>query len=194
MKDESTQKTGGRSLRSLLPSFILSPSATSIARRFLVLIALMFWQGGFLFYASVVVPISTRILGSASRQGFITREVTSYLNLAAAAGLALLAWDVMGTRDASRLRYRTRFGLWLFMVLCQVLLFIMHTHLDGMMELKGRIIHDLESFRPMHRLYLWTHTFQWGAALIFIALMLRAWQMEDSSLSHTVGDKASRGR
>ena len=30
----------------------------TILRRFLVLAALMFWQGGFMFYGAVVVPIT----------------------------------------------------------------------------------------------------------------------------------------
>jgi hypothetical protein len=151
-------------------------------RRFLVLIALMFWQGGFTFYASVVVPLSTEVLGSVRRQGFITREVTFYLNLSAAVALFILAWDVMETGDPSRYRRRARAGLWLFMVLCQALLFALHFYLSGMMR-PERIITDHDAFRFAHRVYLWTHTVQWGAALIFIALMLWAWQEERPSES-----------
>ena len=58
------------------------------------------------------------------------------------------------------------------MGLAQALLFYLHAHLDSMMVPKGRIILDYEAFRSGHRLYLWTHTFQWGAGLIFIFLML----------------------
>ena len=32
-----------------------------ILRRYLVVIALMFWQGGFTFYAAVVVPVGTAV-------------------------------------------------------------------------------------------------------------------------------------
>jgi hypothetical protein len=152
-------------------------------RRYLVLIALMFWQGGFTFYAAVVVPIGTEVLRSTLRQGFITREVTRFINIAAAIGLVLLAWDVVAARDPSRLRRTARAGVWLFMALCQTLLFILHPYLSGMMQTKGLIIHDLEAFRPIHRVYLWTHTIQWFAGLLFIALMLRAWQSETRSES-----------
>jgi len=34
-------------------------NAILLARRFLTIAALMFWQGGFTFYAAVVVPIGT---------------------------------------------------------------------------------------------------------------------------------------
>jgi hypothetical protein len=147
-------------------------------RRYLVLIALMFWQGGFTFYAAVVVPTGTEVLRSTLRQGFITREVTRYINMAAAAGLALLAWDVLAAHDPCRLRRWARAGLWLFMAGCQTLLFVLHPYLAGMMQTKGLIVHDQETFRPIHRVYLWTHTIQWFAGLLFIALMLRTWQAE----------------
>ena len=45
-------------------------------RRFIVLVALCFWQGGFTFYAGVVVPVGTDVLGSSLKQGFVTRRVT----------------------------------------------------------------------------------------------------------------------
>jgi hypothetical protein len=150
-------------------------------RRYLVIIGLMFWQGGFTFYAAVVVPIGTEVLGSISRQGFITREVTRFVNVAGAAGLVLLAWDVIAGTDPCRLRRRARSGLWFVMALSQALLFVLHPYLDERMQSKGRIIHDLETFHSIHRVYLWTHTVQWGAGLVFLALMLRAWQDETGS-------------
>lgn len=53
-------------------------------RRLLLLWSLMFWQGGFMFYGGVVVPVSSRILGSDLEQGWITRSVTNYLNVSGA--------------------------------------------------------------------------------------------------------------
>ena len=54
---------------------------TRFLRRFLVLAALMFWQGGFTFYAAVVIKVGQDVLGSHRRQGFVTRRVAQYLNL-----------------------------------------------------------------------------------------------------------------
>src|SRR5437764_15421395 len=79
-------------------------SMATLFRRFLVLAALMFWQGGFTFYAAVVVPVGQHVLGSHAAQGFITREVTRYLNLAGAAALVFLVWDVAAARDPRALR------------------------------------------------------------------------------------------
>ena len=60
-----------------------------VIRRMLLLVSLMFWQGGFMFYGGVVVPVGARILGSEREQGFITQSVTNYLNLAGAVCLIL---------------------------------------------------------------------------------------------------------
>jgi hypothetical protein len=150
-----------------------------LARRYLVLIALMFWQGGFTFYVSVVVPVGTAVLGSALRQGFITRQVTGWLNITAAVALAVLACDLLLCREPSRVRAWSRAALWLFMTACQALLFRLHAVLGGMMEEKGRIVTDPEAFYPIHRAYLWAHTAQWAAGLVFVALTLVAWRGED---------------
>jgi hypothetical protein len=148
-------------------------------RRFLVLIALMFWQGGFTFYASVVVPVGTAVLkNSARRQGFITREVTSWLNVTAAVALGVLAVELLLCRDPSRPRRRLRLALWLFMAGCQGLLLGLHPYLAGLMQTRGLIVLDLEAFQSAHRLYLWTHTAQWAAGVLFVALTLLAWERE----------------
>jgi hypothetical protein len=158
-------------------------------RYFFVLIALMFWQGGFTFYVSVVVPVGTEVLGSALRQGFITREVTFWLNIAGAIALVVLLLDLMVCRDPVRLRARLRWGLWLFMALCQGLLFWLHTCLDRLMQVRGRIVLDPEAFYPIHRLYLWTHTLQCTAGLVFVGLMLSAWQREVRDRTLVVEEK-----
>ena len=73
----------------------------TILRRFLVLIALFFWQGGFTFYAAVVVPVGQQVLHSHLRQGFVTQQVTNYLNLTGAIALVPLAWEAAVPGDPS---------------------------------------------------------------------------------------------
>jgi hypothetical protein len=150
-------------------------------RRFLVVVALMFWQGGFLFYAAVVVRVGTGVLGSGLRQGFITREVTRELNLAAAVALVVLGWEVLAGRDLSRTRRWSKFSLWLFMAACQGGLFWLHGWLDALLQRKGLIVLDPERFHVGHRVYLWLHTIQWAAALVFLLLVLIGWRCEDRS-------------
>src|SRR3954451_24425626 len=95
-------------------------------RRFLVVQALMFWQGGFLFYAAVVVPVGTDVLGGAAAQGVITARVTGWLNLIGLACLGLLAWDTATTRDPAGRRVAARWWLWIGSAALLYLLWFLH--------------------------------------------------------------------
>jgi hypothetical protein len=149
-----------------------------LARRFLVLIALMFWQGGFTFYASVVVPVGQDVLGSHLSQGFITRQVTRYLNLSGAVALLVLALDLAAARETAWVR-RLRWLLWLGMVAALVVLVWMHPRMDQLLDADTQTIFDYGAFTPMHRVYLWVSTVQWGFGLAYAWLTLRAWREAD---------------
>jgi hypothetical protein len=148
-------------------------------RRFLFLVFFSFWQGGFTFYAAVVVPIGTDELHSSRRQGFITRRVTESLNWTAVAALFPLTWDGLASRDPSRSRQLARLGLCLVLASSQAVLFYLHSIMDSMMQRQGLIILDPDSFRPLHRLYLWVQTVQWAAAVVLLLLTVLAWRGED---------------
>jgi hypothetical protein len=149
-----------------------------ILRRFLVLAVLFFWQGGFTFYASVVVPVGQHVFGHL-RQGFVTQQVTVYLNLTGAVALVFLLWDIFAARDAATWRRRSRLLLWAGMLLALLLLFWLHIRLDELLAAKGRIIRDPEVFYPRHRVYLWISTVQWACGLLYLLLTLGAWRRED---------------
>jgi Na+-driven multidrug efflux pump len=149
-----------------------------LLRRFLAMAALFFWQGGFTFYAAVVVPVAQEVLGHL-RQGFVTRQVTVYLNLSGAIALVVLAWDLLVARDPSRWRRIGRRALWASMVLTLVGLYVLHPRLDALLQARGRIILDSEAFRPLHRLYLWVQTVQWSCAVAYLLLTLWTWRAED---------------
>jgi hypothetical protein len=150
-----------------------------LLRRFLVLIALFFWQGGFTFYASVVVPVGQHVFGQL-RQGFITRQVTVYLNLAGAVALIVLVWDQLAAR--SLLRWRgARWLLWTGMVFALLWLFWLHGQLNELLLVQGRIIRDPDLFRTRHRLYLWVSTGQWACGLLYLFLTLSIWRKQDGA-------------
>lgn len=151
----------------------------TILRRFLVLAALFFWLGGFTFYVGVAVPVGTAVLGSALRQGYITRQVTVWLNVAGAVGLAVLAVELWPGRDPSARRRWTGRACWLIMTACQVLLFWLHGQLDHMMQPRGLLVHDPETFYLVHRVYLWAHTVQWTAGVVVLLLLLLGWRHQD---------------
>jgi hypothetical protein len=136
----------------------------------------MFWQGGFTFYAAVVVPLASVELGHL-QQGFITRHVAWYLNLAGAVALLILAWDAEATGLG-----RLRTGRWLTlagMTAALALLVWLHPRLAGHLIDDTLKVVDRPAFRTMHRLYLWTCTVQWGFALAYAGLTLAAWRSAD---------------
>ena len=147
-------------------------------RRFLVFQAFLMWQGGFLFYASFVVPAGTEVLGSPAGQGAITTRVADALNACGVVGLLVIAWDQASTRDPAPRRTKARWCCWGVAAVCQGLLIVLHIWMDSCMD-PGRsrvVIHP--PFRPLHRTYLWTSTVQWIACLALGWWTLRAWAAE----------------
>ncbi len=138
----------------------------------------MFWQGGFTFYAAVVVPVGQEELGSHLVQGFITRRVTNYLNLAGAVALVPLAWDVAA--DPSVKRRRARGLCWLGMAAALAALVWLHPRLDALLDLDSQTLLNRKSFRAGHRWYLWISTVQWALAVAYTALTVWAWSGESA--------------
>jgi len=147
----------------------------TLFRRFCVVQALFLWQGGFLFYAAIVVPTGTKVLGSAA-QGAITARVTDSLNVIGVVTLALLAWELNGGHDPNRQRTVARRWCWVVMLVCQGLLFYLHERLDSFLDPTRMWIEAHAQFYPVHAAYLWTSTMQWVACLFFTGLTLAAWR------------------
>src|SRR2546429_300030 len=125
-----------------------------LLRRFVVLAALMFWQGGFMFYGGVVGPIGADVLCSPLSQGFFTREVTNYLNLAGVAALPLLVWDMMVSMDDHLWRRRLRWALWGILAATLAGLCWLHVRLDDLLDAEQLRILDQQAYRGLHQVYL----------------------------------------
>ncbi len=162
-------------VRPAVHSLLITHHSSLIFRRFLVLAALMFWQGGFTFYAAIVVPTGTEVLGSAAEQALITRRVTGSINVSGAVALAVFAWDAAATR-------RGRWGrllAWLVMAAALAVLVVLRGRLDALFLPDELRVLDRPTFRFWHRTYLWVSTVQWGAAILFALLTLAAWRGDD---------------
>ena len=141
----------------------------STLRRFLVIQALMLWQGGFLFYAAVVVPTGTEVFNSFG-QGIVTRHVTDWLNGIGAVAVAVLAWDQWANGD-SRRQARVRWGLWAVLAGSLAGLALVHRRLEPYVDSTM----EVREFYAWHRVYLIAAAAQWVAGLAYVAVMLRAW-------------------
>jgi hypothetical protein len=147
----------------------------TLARRFLVLTALLFWQGGFTFYGAVVIPIGLRELGRLQTR--VTGPVTWWLNVAGLIALVIFAWDLFPRRDRTGWRRAVGRVAWLGMAVALVVLFILHSLLIQQVE-AGTSSSD-GHFQALHRAYLWVGTAQWVCALVYTGMTLAAWRRED---------------
>jgi hypothetical protein len=154
----------------------------TILRRTLLLWLFMFWQGGFFFYAAVVVKVGADLNGHFA-QGMITREVAIWLNLAGLLTLLAWIWDLLAERKTCRKR---RWALWFFMLLALGCLAWLHPHLDELIDsAHDRLVKPAE-FRLLHRCYLYISTAQWLASILFTFWTLQNWRAGD-------GDNSSKG-
>lgn len=148
-------------------------------RRFLLLGALGFWQGGFTFYATVVVPMGEEVLGSSVDQGFVTQRVANYLNLAGAIALPLLFWDVAAMKKKSWLRAVS----WIIMAACLCFLAGLHPYLDQFLDAESKDVLNHDRFYVAHEVYLTASAVQWASGLVFLFAALRAWRAEDQGMA-----------
>lgn len=140
-----------------------------VIRRFLVFAAISFWLGGFTFYASVAVPVGMQVLGSHLRQGFITQQVTGWLNLSGLVALAILTWNMLAEWDRSSRLIRIGLSVSMMaMIAIQAELFILHPFLDRLLDARARQIIDDERFDFLHRVYLVSSTIQWFFGLLHV--------------------------
>jgi hypothetical protein len=143
--------------------------------------AIAFWQGGFMFYGGVVVPVGGKLLGSEVDQGFITQTVTNYLNLAG--GVCLLVWGGtlwFDTRHVPKWRWLC-WVLWWCLIFGIAVLLPLHVLMDRLLDASTRSILEVQQFHLLHRVYLTTSTAQWLTSLFLLGLTLKLWQLVDQS-------------
>jgi hypothetical protein len=148
-------------------------------RRFLVLQFLMLWQGGFLFYASVVVPTGTEVLGGSFEQARITRLVTPKLNGIGIVALAVFAWEIAAAAPKSRRQRRILRVTWIVMAAGLLALLLLHPRLAERVNFETSKIADRGEFQVLHRVYLWVSTLQWLAAFTFAIVLVASWKSID---------------
>lgn len=120
---------------------------------------LVIWWGAFTFYAGIVIPVGMKVLGSHTQMGFITQEVTKYLN-----GLSLILFIIYAYSlrnhefsEVALMEQIVSFSLIGF----QVLLFIIHYFLTDLLDFKHHLILNSDKFYVFHRVYLIIETLIW---------------------------------
>ena len=146
-----------------------------------LIVTLMFWQGGFMFYGAVVVPVGSEVLGSHREQGFVTRSVTNYLNGAGVLCLAVWCWDVFQGRRTGSKWHRLRWILWATLAAALALQGWLHLRLDELLDPQAFHILDRHGFNRLHQWYLIISTIQWIGAIVLAVLTIWAWKENDAA-------------
>jgi hypothetical protein len=124
--------------------------------RFVALAVIAFWIGGTTFYALVVVPTGTRVLGG-TEQGFLTEQVTRQLNWIGVACLAVLAPNVRTSKLS--------IASWSALAVTLAILFWLHPRVATYLDHTDRYVTNDTAFYQWHRAYLLVTALQWLAGL-----------------------------
>ena len=151
-------------------------------RRYIVLLMFALWMGGFTFYTLIVIPTGGKVLGGERDVGFITQQVTNWLNWLGILALLVLAWNALAEgRGIARMLLAFS---WLAMAVMQAGLFLIHPVLDHMLDTATHKIHNpMVTFFNWHRFYMIVASAQWLAALIYLWLALIIWRETDKTPS-----------
>lgn len=138
--------------------------------RYIALVTMTVWLGGFTFYSAIVIPILHEEMGGLD-SGMITGQVSNSLNAFGVAAVAawgvLLAFErTLGDRWARFLRS----GLVLLTAIILGGLILLHPVMDRRLESAA-----MSDFYPLHKVYLIASTFQWGINLAILALSAWIW-------------------
>jgi hypothetical protein len=147
------------------------------ARRFLVIAVIAFWLGGFTFYASVVIHTGHRVFGNRAETGFLTQQVTYWLNFSGVIALTvLLANGLADWRHANRWIKSGLWVTWAIMVAILAALYTLHPMIDRMLDIEAHRVVDRSQFYGMHKTYMNLSTAQWAAGLLHVWLTLWIWR------------------
>jgi hypothetical protein len=155
--------------------------AVLILRRLIWWGAAAFWMGGFSFYGGVVVAIGASVVaGGESEFGFVTRQVTNWLNLAGGVSLAIFFINLaVDWRSSHPIVRRIAVSIWTAMLAVQIGLMVVHPMMDRLLDPATLSILARARFRHLHTVYLGLSTAEWGLSLLFGFTTLLMWYLTD---------------
>jgi hypothetical protein len=138
--------------------------------------AIAVWIGGFTFYTAVVIHTGHKVFGSRVEVGFLTQQVTRWLNIIGVVALLVFLWNIGASWNGAGAALRWALLLtWSIVVVIQVWLFCLHPMVDSTLNAQTHFILDSEGFYHLHRLYMNLSTTQWVANLLHVFAVLFAW-------------------
>lgn len=132
---------------------------------YLLFVSFAFWMGGFSLYFGVVVRIGDQVIGG-TEQGFITRQISWWLNIA---GLVTI-----GLMSAHLFFHRSWILVLSLMAIALTHGFLMYRHhqLESLLEPESMTVLDPPRFALLHENYEFLSGCQWLAAMIYLGGLL----------------------
>lgn len=157
-----------------------SNGLVSIFRVVFLLVFALYW-GGLTFYTGFVVRISHDVLNDPIDGGLITQRATETLQLLGVATLALMTCNGVAV-----VRLSKNYGIGLLvntLVLGVSLigLFVVHAHLDAVIDVDASEVVDRSEFIIGHRRYNQLTTVEWVASVVYLVVTVFAWHSIDQS-------------
>jgi hypothetical protein len=125
----------------------------------LKIIALSIWWGAFTFYAGIVVPLGMRVLGSHTEMGFITQQVTVYLNVFSL--IIFLFYAYCLHNEVFTANSLVEQIIVISIIGFQLLLFLLHNYQTDLLDFEHHKIINRDNFYLLHRIYLIIETLIW---------------------------------
>ena len=159
---------------------ILIPRPIAVVSQWLLLGVFLFWLGGFSFYMAVVIPTGSEVVGTRT-QGFITQQVTHYINLfclIATVGM-LVDWVqcfLRSRRESNEVISTLICGVCAILIgACLAILYPLHIQLDELIDPDENLVYDEVLFYGKHRIYLWISTLQFVMGWVWLFARLWIW-------------------
>jgi hypothetical protein len=127
--------------------------------KYLKIIVLSIWWGGFTFYAAIVIPVGMKVLGSHTEMGFITQQVTIYINF-----FSLISFIFYGyclKNEAFTEKKLVEEIIVISLIGFQLLLFLLHHYQTDLLNFENHKIINRDNFYLLHRIYLIVETLIW---------------------------------
>jgi hypothetical protein len=154
-----------------------------ICRILFLLVFALFW-GGLTFYTGFVVRISHDVLDDPMDGGLITQRVTAVLQVFGTVTVVLMACNALVIARYSK-KCGYALGAIAAMVVCALAgLFVVHGHLDAVIDVAASEITDYDAFKIGHRRYNQLTTIQWLGSLAYLAITVFAWWSIDAGKSY----------
>ena len=132
----------------------------------LKIIILGIWWGAFTFYSGIVVTVGMQVLGSHLQMGFITQQVTVYLNIFSL--IVFISYIYCLHNEEFTANSLVEQIAAISIVGFQLLLFLLHFYLTDLLDFEKHLIINQDNFYLLHRIYLIIETVIWLVISILI--------------------------